>query len=129
MLLEQDLCDRILHVCMAVHNELGSGFLEPVYQEALAIALKQDAIPFVREAPLGIYFRGQILSKKYIADFVVDGKVILELKAVQKIMPEHKAQLMNYLKATKLPLGYVINFHGERLSWDRIVAKDEWLLP
>lgn len=126
MLIHQELTGRVIGVCMDVFHELGSGFLEPVYQEALAIALEQAGIPFLREAPLTILFRGRVLEKKYIADFVIDNKVILELKAVQRITPEHKAQLMNYLRATRLPIGFVINFHGEQLTWDRIIAKDEW---
>jgi len=126
MLIHEELTHDILGVCMSVFNELGSGFLEPVYQEALDISLSDAHIPFVRETPLTIYFRGKPLEKKYFADFVVDGKIILELKAVQRILPEHKAQLMNYLKATKLPLGYVINFHGEKLTWDRVIADDKW---
>ena len=112
---------------MDVFHELGSGFLEPVYQEALAIALQDAAIPFRREQPLTIYFRGQPLQKQYVADFVCHGKIILELKAVKMILPEHKAQLLNYLKATGLPIGYVINFHGEQLTWDRVLGKDEWV--
>ena len=127
MLILEELSSKIIGICFAVFNELGSGFLEPVYQEALAIALRQAQIPFEREKQLTIYFRKQPLAKKYIADFVCDDKIILELKAVQKILPEHKAQLMNYLKATGLPVGYVINFHGERLTWDRVVAKPEWI--
>jgi len=122
----KELTHRTLGICMDVFHELGSGFLEPVYQEALAIALHDANMPFKREAPLTIYFRGKPLEKKYFADFVVDGKVVLELKTVQRILPEHKAQLMNYLKATKLPLGYVINFHGEKLTWDRVIADDKW---
>ena len=88
---------------------------------------EQPKIPFEREKHLTIYFRNQPLAKKYVADFVCDDQIILELKAVQKILPEHKAQLMNYLKATGLPVDYVINFHGERLTWDRVVAKSEWI--
>ena len=127
MLILEELSSKILGSCFAVFNELGSGFLEPVYQEALAIALQQDQIPFEREKHLTIYFRDQPLAKKYVADFVCGDQIILELKAVQKILPEHKAQLMNYLKATGLPVGYVINFHGEKLTWNRVVAKPEWI--
>ena len=127
MLILEELSSKILGSCFAVFNELGSGFLEPVYQEALAIALRQDQIPFEREKHLTIYFRDQPLAKKYVADFVCGDQIILELKAVQKILPEHKAQLMNYLKATGFPVGYVINFHGEKLTWNRVVAKPEWI--
>ena len=127
MLILEELSSKILGSCFSVFNELGSGFLEPVYQEALAIALRQDQIPFEREKHLTIYFHDQPLAKKYVADFVCGDQIILELKAVQKILPEHKAQLMNYLKATGLPVGYVINFHGEKLPWNRVVARPEWI--
>ena len=127
MLIDSETTHKILGVCMDVLHELGSGFLEPVYQEALAIAFRDADIPFRRESPLTIYFRGKPLQKQYIADFICHDRIILELKAVKKILPEHKAQLLNYLKATGLPLGYVINFHGEKLTWDRVLAKDEWI--
>ena len=129
MLIYEKETQRILGICMDVFHELGSGFLEPVYQEALAIALKEADVPFRRELPLTIYFRGQPLQKQYVADFVCHGKIILELKAVKMILPEHKAQLLNYLKATGLPIGYVINFHGSQLTWDRVLGKDEWVRP
>ena len=82
MLILEELSSKILGSCFAVFNELGSGFLEPVYQEALAIALRQDKIPFEREKHLTIYFRNQPRAKKYVADFVCDDQIILELKAV-----------------------------------------------
>ena len=112
---------KILGVCMDVFHELGSGFLEPVYQDAAEIAFRQAGIPFVREAQCPIYFRGVKINRNYEADFVCYGEVILEFKAVKCFAPEHKAQLINYLKATRIPLGYLINFHGERLTWERIV--------
>ena len=112
---------KIIGVCMDVFHELGSGFLEPVYQDAVEIAFRQAGIPFVREAQCPIYFRGVKINRNYEADFVCYGEVILEFKAVKCFAPEHKAQLINYLKATRIPLGYLINFHGERLTWERIV--------
>ena len=112
---------KIIGVCMDVFHELGSGFLEPVYQDAAEIAFRQAGIPFVREAQCPIYFRGVKINRNYEADFVCYGEVILEFKAVKCFAPEHKAQLINYLKATRIPLGYLINFHGERLTWERIV--------
>ena len=127
MIFHKELTDKIIGIAIEVFHELGSGFLEPVYQEALAVALSEAGIPFQKEAPLTIYFRGRPLQKKYFADFVVAGKVILELKAVNRILPEHKAQLMNYLKATGIQIGYLLNFHGASLTWDRVLAKDEWV--
>ena len=112
---------KILGVCMDVFHELGSGFLEPVYQDAAEIAFRQAGIPFVREAQCPIYFRGVKINRNYEADFVCYGEVILEFKAVKCFAPEHKAQLINYLKATHIPLGYLINFHGDKLTWERIV--------
>ena len=112
---------RIIGICMDVFRELGSGFLEPVYQDAAEIAFRQAGIPFVREAQCPIYFRGVKIQRNYEADFVCYGEVILEFKAVKKLAPEHKAQLINYLKATRISLGYLINFHGDKLTWERIV--------
>ena len=110
---------KILGVCMEVFHELGSGFLEAVYQDAAEIAFRQAGIPFVREAQCPVYFRGVKLKRNYEADFVCYGEVILEFKAVKSILPEHKAQLINYLKATGFPLGYIVNFHGPKLTWER----------
>ena len=119
MLLYKDLTDRILKAAYTVHNELGCGFLEKVYQEALAIQMTEMNIPFEREKYLKVFYHGKCLQCDYIADFVVEGKVILELKAVTEMNTLFEAQLINYMKATHIKVGYLINFGQERLYYKR----------
>ena len=119
MFLYKDLTDKILRACYNVHNGLGCGFFEKVYQEALAIELTEMGIPFEREKHLPIIYHGKVLDCDYIADFVVDGKVILELKAVTEMNTLFEAQLINYMKATHIKVGYLINFGQERLYYKR----------
>ena len=112
---------NIIRACISVHKELGCGFLEAVYQEALAIEFRNYSIPFNQETSLDIYFRNMKLNKKYIADFICYDKIIIELKAISKIATEHEAQLLNYLKATGLKLGILINFGEISLKYKRFV--------
>ena len=114
-------CYQIIGACMAVHSELGCGFLEAVYQEALAIVLDEELIPFQKEKVLDLLFRGQVLNKKYVADFLCFGEVIVELKATDAIHPEHLAQVLNYLKATGKKIGLLINFGTTRLQYKRVI--------
>jgi len=111
----------IIGACMNVHKELGSGFLEKVYQEALEIELTDKKIPFEKEKQLLIHFKGIPLSKYYFADFVCFGQIILELKAVDALSSAHTAQVLNYLKATKFKLGLLINFGSPTLQHKRII--------
>jgi GxxExxY protein len=110
----------IIGACMAVHGELGPGFLEPVYQKALAIEFTKRSIPFVREKPLAIYYSGQQLATRYDADFLCYDSVILELKALSDLNPKHFAQVINYLKATRLERGLLVNFGALRLEYKRV---------
>ncbi len=112
---------RIIGACMEVHRELGCGFLEAVYQEALSIVLDDHSIPFQREKALDINFRGKILIKKYVADFICFDKVILELKASDALTDKDIAQVLNYLKATGLKIGLLINFGTTKLQYKRII--------
>ncbi len=109
-------CYKIVGACMAVHSELGQGFLEAVYQEALAIELGSRGIPFEREKEISVLYRGIVLSKLYKADFVCYGKIIVELKALSTISNDHITQLLNYLKASGLRTGLLINFGASRLE-------------
>ena len=119
--LYKDECYRIIGACMAVHRELGHGFLEPVYQETLAIELDYQGIPFVREQELNIKYRGIELNKIYKADFVCYNSIIVELKAISELSNDHIAQLINYLKATNLKVGLLINFGTPSLQHKRLV--------
>jgi GxxExxY protein len=104
-----------------VNHHMGSGFLEAVYQECLTIKFAARGIPFVAQLPLPLTYKGQPLRSTYVADFVCFDAVIVELKAVRELTPEHRAQVLNYLNATGLRLGLLVNFgsapkaHIERL--------------
>lgn len=121
-LLHQELTGKVIAACFQVHNELGCGFHEKVYQEALAIVLEEQNIPFEREKHLPIEFHGRVLNCDYIADFVVDASVILELKAVSEMNSVYEAQVINYLKATRLQVGLSVNFGQKDLQVKRLAA-------
>lgn len=112
----------IIGAAIEVHKKLGSGFLEPVYQEALEIELAWREVPFQSQYPLTIQYKGRPLRKEYVADLVCFDQVIVELKALQQLSCREEAQLLNYLKATGLRVGLLINFgsHG-KLEWKRMV--------
>jgi GxxExxY protein len=101
---------RIQGAIFEVNQHMGSGFLETVYQECLAMEFNARRIPFVAGEPLSISYKGQKLRQSYRADFVCFGTIIIELKAVRELAPEHRAQVLNYLNATGLRLGLLVNF-------------------
>lgn len=111
----------IIGCAMRVHNELGNGFLEAVYQEALEMEFLDSEIPFIREKSIDVFYKNKLLRKKYIADFVCHDEIIIELKASEKLCDEHTSQVLNYLKATKSKLGILINFGSDSLEFKRIV--------
>jgi len=111
----------IIGACMAVHAELGHGFLEAVYQEALAIEFTRRNIPFVREKPLVISYGGIQLSKRYDADVFCYDSIILETKALSDLAPKHEAQVIHYLKATGCERGLLVNFGAPKLEYKRFV--------
>ena len=116
----KDETEKILKACINVHNELGNCFLEPVYQEALAIEFDLLGIPYEKEVKLEISYKGHKLDKIYYADFVCFESIIVELKAVSKLINAHKAQLINYLNAINKEVGLLINFGEASLKWQRI---------
>jgi len=109
----------ILGAAMEVHRQLGCGFLEPVYQEALAIKLANQAVPFRREVELPVFYKGQKLNASYRTDFICFDSIVVELKALTRIGGIEEAQLINYLKATGLELGLLINFGASSLQYRR----------
>ena len=115
------LSERVIGSAMAVSKSLGAGFLERVYANALELELRAVGIPFVRESPLPVFYRDfQVGSFK--ADFLIDTKLVLELKAVRALLPEHQAQLMNYLRAGQYKAGLLLNFGTPRLGVKRMVV-------
>ena len=120
-LLYKEEAYRIIGACMEVHRELGCGFLEPVYQEALEKELTIQKIPFNREVELPVYYKNEKLTKFYKADFLCFEKIIVELKALSDLTTQHESQVLNYLKATNLQLGLLINFGQKSLKYKRIV--------
>lgn len=120
MIENEELTGKIINACMEVHNELGNGFLEPVYQEALEEEFKIQGIPYVREKLLPVMYKGKQLKKEYYADFVCYGDIIVELKAVSVLSKPHKAQVLNYLNAANKEIGLLINFGETKLKWERI---------
>lgn len=125
-LLEQNFPNKvetysIIGAAMEVHKQLGCGFLEGVYQEALQIEFESRSIPFVKEIHLKIEYKGQILNKYYMADFLCFDSVIVELKALSELNSEHESQIFNYLKATNKKVGLLINFGKQSLQYKRIV--------
>ena len=116
----KELSYQIIGIAMEIHKELGYGFLEKVYENAFTVLLNSQNIKFEQQKSIEIYFRKAMIGH-YIADLVIDNKIILELKAVTQIVDVHKAQLANYLKATGIRLGIIINFGKEALEFERVV--------
>jgi len=111
----------IIGAAMAVHGELGCGFLEAVYQQAMQLELRLRGIPADREREIPIHYRGHRLHCFYQADFVCYDQIILEVKAIREVGPIERAQVLNYLKATGLRRALLINFGAESLQFERIV--------
>jgi GxxExxY protein len=111
----KDEAYAIFGAAIEVHKELGSGFLEAVYQEALEIELHERGIPFEAQKSLPIRYKGRLLKKEYIADLVCYGKIIVELKSIKELSDKDDAQTLNYLKATGLRLGLLINFGSQSI--------------
>ena len=112
---------RIIGLCMEVHNNLGKGFLEIVYKDALEYEFRKNNIPFEREKEYTVNYKEIILPHKFYADFVVFDKIILEVKGIAEIADEFIAQTLNYLKVSGLKLGLIVNFGELSLQYKRVV--------
>ena len=114
---------ELMAAAFAVHNETGGGLLEEIYQESLELELNLRGIPFKAKQELACFYKGRQLKKHYIPDLFVYGGIIAELKAVSALTPEHEAQLINYLRLAKKPVGYLINFGPIKgVEWKRFVV-------
>ena len=109
---------KIIGIAMAVHRELGAGFLERVYENAMMVAFRQEGISAQQQVAINVYFRGEEVGS-YVVDILIDGKIILELKAGDGIAPAHRAQTLNYLAATNHQLTIIINFGKKSLEYER----------
>ncbi|HUJ32932.1 MAG TPA: GxxExxY protein, partial [Candidatus Acidoferrum sp.] len=115
---EYDLAGKVIGLAMKVHSTLGPGFLESVYQKALAYELTKAGIRFESEKPLNVLYDG-ILVGEFVADFLVENELLVELKAVQTLVPAHELQTVNYLAATVKDIGLLLNFGAERLEFKK----------
>jgi len=120
-ILYKDLSYKIVGLAMRVHRKLGYGFLEKVYENALMVLFRREGIEAKQQAPITVYFEEEVVGN-YYADILVEDKVILEMKSVEKIIDAHIAQTLNYLKATGLRLAIILNFSKEKLEYKRIVT-------
>ena len=118
-MLHRKLTGRIIKAFYEVYNELGTGFLESVYENAFYLVLGENGMTVEKQMPITVYFRGKIVGN-YKADLVVKDKVLIELKAIRTILPEHEAQIINYLKATKVDIGLLMNF-GNKPEFKRFI--------
>jgi len=118
---DKDKTYSIIGSAMQVHQTLGSGFLEAVYSDAMELELKKRNVPYEREKAIKILYNKIILPHQYVADFVCYDSIIVELKAVEQLTKIHEAQLLNYLKATNLRIGLLINFGEMSLKFKRMV--------
>ena len=120
-LLYGDLTAKIRQAAFDVHSFLGNGFLEKVYENAFAYKLRKNSIECQQQVHLKVYFENNVIVGEYVADIVVDNKIIIELKATENLDRIHFAQVKNYLKATKFRLGLLINFGKPILEFKRII--------
>ena len=112
---------KIIGIYMEIHRELGMGFKEVNYKEALEIELKEKVIPFHREKRFKVCYKGKVLAHPYIADFVVYNSIVLEIKSATSIIDSFVAQTISYLKASEMHLGIIVNFGEKSLKWQCIV--------
>ncbi|MBC7848880.1 MAG: GxxExxY protein [Chitinophagaceae bacterium] len=119
-----DECYEVIGVCMKVHSRLGAGFHEAVYKDAMEIEFSQMEIPYARERNFQIVYEGEVLKHSFTVDFLVYDSLVVEIKAVSELIDIHKAQTLNYLKATNAAVGLVINFGELDLKFKRIICSE-----
>jgi GxxExxY protein len=112
---------KLVGFCMEIHRQLGKGHNEVLYKDAFVVELNGANIPFCREKGYEVAYKGVILPHRYNADFIVWDKIVFEAKAVEKLCDAHVKQVLNYLAASKLRLGLLVNFGSDSLEWKRVV--------
>ena len=116
---------KLMGVAFEVYNERGHGLGEEIYQECMEIELEIRRIPYESKQELRCYYKDRELKKRYVPDLFVFGSLIVELKSVSALAPEHEAQLINYLRLTRRPVGYLVNFgHKDTLEWKRVILSE-----
>ncbi len=120
MVRDKTISEQVIYCAYKVSNGLGFGFLESVYESALCVELNKLGIAFQQQAPIDVMYRQQLVGH-FVADLIVENKLLVELKAVSAFSQQHSAQVMNYLRATELQVGLLINFGASKVSIKRIV--------
>ena len=116
---------KLMGAAFEVYNEQGFGLSEEIYQESLELELESRGIPFCSRQELKCFYKGRELKKRCVPDLFVFAGIVVELKAVSQLLPEHEAQLINYMRITKQPVGYLINFgHKDALEWKRFILSE-----
>lgn len=119
-IVHKDLSYKIIGLAMEVHSRLGYGFLEKVYENALMLLLRREGIDARQQHPIKVHFENEIVGE-YVADILVDERIILEINALDYISEVHRAQALNYLRATELRLAIILNFRKKKLQYERLV--------
>src|SRR5882672_9457872 len=120
-LIYKDEVFKLVGLCMEIHRELGKGHDEVIYKDALVVELQRGSIPFARERKYEVTYEGVILPHFYYADFVIWDRLLFEAKACERLTDAHVKQVLNYLAASKLQLGLLVNFGADSLEWKRVV--------
>ena len=121
----KDEAYKLMGAAFEVYNEQGYGLAEEIYQESLEIELEMRGIPFRSKQELRCFYKARELKKRYVPDLFVFFCLVVELKAVSQLLPEHEAQIINYMRITKQPVGYLINFgHKDTLEWKRFILSE-----
>ena len=123
-MLHKDLTGKIIKAAMNVHNTLGFGFMEKVYENALMLELELSELEAIQQRPIKVFYKGKVVGE-YIADMIVEDKIILELKSIENLEKIHEVQLVNYLKAVNKEVGILLNFGKEKLEFKRKVLNIE----
>jgi GxxExxY protein len=122
-MIHQEITEQILSSFYKVYNTLGYGFLEKVYENALTLELREKNLDVEQQYNLKVFYKDQEVGS-YFADLIVDQKIVIELKAAESICPEHKCQLINYLKATQIEIGLLLNF-GKKAEFSRVIFTND----